>query len=109
MSLPLVVTASKGQRECVTGPLVRATGPAPVPMANRGAGLFGLRGHAPDGFYVPPQDAMALRTAIELVANDASLAEAVGRNARETVLGGLTLDHYVQRLSALLVDDGDAR
>lgn len=109
MGLPLIVTASQGQRECVTGPLVRATGAASAPMAQRGAALFGLRGHAPDGLYVPPQDAMALRTAIELLASDASFADAVGRNGRETVLGGLTLDHYVQRLSALLVDGGDAR
>lgn len=106
MGLPLVVTASTGQRECVTGPLVRSTGAAAAPMANRGAGLFGLRGHAPDGLYVPPQDAMALRTAIEMLASDPSYAEAVGRNARETVLGGLTLDHYIQRLAALLLEDG---
>ncbi len=109
MAKPVIVTASRGQRECITGPLVKVTGPQMQPMQSRGAGLFGLRGHAPDGLYVPPTDAMAMRTAIELLANDPGLAASIGANARETVLGGFTVEQYVRRMAGLIEGEAEER
>lgn len=114
MSRPVVLTATQGQREVVSGPLVRGEGQDPIAMPSRGAHLFGAAGTVSraeaeagtslfadaDGIYVPVGDASALRQAITLLSDDSTLARRIGKAGRETVQRSFTLESYAERLSA---------
>ncbi|MGE5597681.1 MAG: glycosyltransferase family 4 protein [Hyphomicrobiales bacterium] len=96
MGLPVVVTASRGQRECITGPLVHGDGALdPAATANRGPHLFG--DHASrdtTGFYVPPGDPAALRSAIEWLIAHPALAAPYGEAGRRAACRHFGIERY---------------
>lgn len=103
---PVVVTASRGQRECVEGPLVRADGSLDAAAtAARGPAAFGCPpGGSATGLYVPPGDAAALRAAIEHLLGDAEAADAMGLAGREAALASFTIESFVAALRSALVE-----
>lgn len=55
-----------------------------------------------NGVYVPPRDAAALRRAIEMLLADPARTTRMGRHGRATVDEGMSLDHYVERLTGYI-------
>lgn len=104
MALPVVATASAGQRECITGPLVCDDGSFDgAATADRGPQAFGLPpDDASTGLYVPPGDAAALRAAIARLAGDPALRGSLGAAARAAAVRCFDVDRYVANLSAEL-------
>ena len=113
MGLPVVVTATEGQLECIRGPLVSSDGGLDRgATADRGAVRFGVEvvGAEPSnedsGLYVPPGDAAALRAAIAMLIEDPDLARSLGEAGRATAVAHFTVEQYVQRVGSLLGHDG---
>ena len=108
MGLPIIVTASKGQRECDAGPLVRAGVPSCAPLAGRGPHLFGASDTpAPNGLYVAPGDAAGLGAAITRLIDNPALRRTIAENGRRTVEATFTVEAYVANLAGLLAAGGD--
>jgi glycosyltransferase involved in cell wall biosynthesis len=106
MERAVIVTANAGQRECVTGPLVRHDGSLDMAAtADRGAALFDGEGARPGdcGLYVPVGDAEGLAAAIQLVTRDAELRLRLGREGRETATLHFGVDRYIATLAAALL------
>ncbi|MFN8507547.1 MAG: glycosyltransferase family 4 protein [Dehalococcoidia bacterium] len=103
--VPVVVTATRGQREVTRGPLVRAAGAwDAAATADRGPGV--LIPEAADcgesGLYVLPGDVRGLRRALEAVLGDADLRGRLGAEGRRTVARWFTTERYVANLAELL-------
>lgn len=105
----VIVTATRGQREVVRGPLVRALGePDAEATSDRGPHL--LLPHlepaklAQSGLYVLPGDARGLRRAIELVLSDPGLAARLGEAGRTTAVRAFTTERYVAALAGLVAN-----
>lgn len=62
-----------------------------------------------DGLYVPPGDASALRAAILSLVENPDRCLRMGQKARQALEAGMTLDHWVQRVSKVVVDAVAAR
>jgi glycosyltransferase involved in cell wall biosynthesis len=65
----------------------------------------GLRGYVEDGVngrQVPAGDPDALRSVIQELWEGRDRAEALGRAGRETVEGGRTIDHFVNRVAGVM-------
>lgn len=56
------------------------------------------------GLYVPPEDAAALRTAIQGLLAQSEEAARLGRNGRQLIEGRMNLDRYVERLKVVVQD-----
>jgi glycosyltransferase involved in cell wall biosynthesis len=97
MSIPIVVTANRGQRECVRGPLVRADGTVDeLATAERGPGCFTRSQPAEwNGLYVEPGDPESLRKALEIVANDANFRRRMGGAGRAAATGTFRIEGFV--------------
>ena len=102
---PIVVTASRGQQECVEGPLVRADGSLDAAATSaRGPKVFGASaGCESTGLYVAPGDSDALRAAIERVLADGPRASLMAAAARRAAVEHFSIERFVETLSALLV------
>lgn len=108
MTRPVVVTASRGQRECVSGPLVRPSGDLDRhATADRGPRTFGFDGADPaqTGLYVAPGDVAALRAAILMLVNDERLARRLAEAGRAAVVRHFTFEQYIERLASALLTD----
>ncbi len=87
---PVIVTASRGQRECLRGPLMRADGTLDAAATeDRGPHHFDASAAHPGstGLYVPAGDAPALRHAISRLCDcrgEAAAMGGCGRAAAET-------------------------
>ena len=57
---------------------------------------------APNGFYVPPGDAAALRRSIEYLLDHPAEREALGAAGRATVSELFTVDQFVARMCDLV-------
>ncbi|MCC7362939.1 MAG: glycosyltransferase family 4 protein [Dehalococcoidia bacterium] len=104
MGVPVVVTASRGQRECVTGPLVTGDG-ARDALATADRGLQVLGGAAAPGatgLYVPPGDVAALRAALAQLLGDAEARAALGAAGRASAVQSFDTDRFTAALAALL-------
>ena len=104
MGRPIVVSATRGQREVVTGPLVDATGALdPVATADRGPRAITEAGPEtqakPTGLYVPAGDAAALRAALERLLADRAEAAALGAAGRQAAERDFDVDRYVAGLA----------
>lgn len=111
MGTPVVVTATRGQRECIAGPLVLADGSVDESAtAARGPQIFG---DSPDrsatGIYVPPADPLALRAAIVRLLNDPDLGHELGMAARDSATRHFSIERYVETLAGLLKKATDGR
>ncbi len=105
MALPIVVTATAGQRECVAGPLVTSDGEQDdAGTANRGPQLFrpGWQS-SPTGLYVPAGDANALAGALTLLLGDPGSAMAMGQEGRRTADACFDTGIFVEALRSLLL------
>lgn len=110
MEAPLIVTASKGQREAVTGPLVREGCATQALMSSRGPSLFGAEGvPAPNGLYVAPGDVPGMRHAIRLICEEPVLRETLAANGRTTADLVFTLESYTANLADLIREPGATR
>ena len=112
---PVVVTASRGQQECIEGPLVTADGRLDaVTTTGRGPAAFGgPAGGAATGLYVPPADEAALNAAIRRVLEHPGEASEMGAAARRAAVEHFSLERFVATLTALLApapaESGTAR
>lgn len=103
MSRPVIVTATPGQREIVTGPLIRATEPAPVVTADRGPQSLGLaRDPEPTGWYVEPHDVPALRAAICGLAANPALRTRLGAAGRASVERNFRTEQFAERFARVI-------
>lgn len=104
MEVPVVVTASEGQRECVAGPLVRADGTLdPATTGDRGPQVIGgAHPGGATGLYALPGNAASLRAAVAHVLAQPDEANARARRARQSAEQSFGFDQYVARLGALL-------
>lgn len=103
--VPVVVTASRGQREVTRGPLVRAMGePDAAATADRGPQVLAPSTEAfgDSGLYVLPGDVRGLRRALEMVLGDAGLRSRLGTEGRRTAERFFTLERYVANLASCL-------
>lgn len=101
MARPVVTSASRGQRDYVTGPLVLADSNLDrASTADRGPAAWSPRSSGPvdTGLYVPPGDARALREAIRLLVENDGLRLRLGSAARRAALRHFTLEQYTAAL-----------
>jgi glycosyltransferase involved in cell wall biosynthesis len=101
---PVIVSASRGQRECITGPLMRAGGSLdPAATADRGPHVFAPGSPRNDtGLYVPVGDVAALRNAIQHLLAGQSEGTRLGTSARAAAESTFTIEAFVGALAALL-------
>ncbi|MCC6381908.1 MAG: glycosyltransferase family 4 protein [Dehalococcoidia bacterium] len=98
MGRPVVVSATRGQREYVRGALMRPDG-----MLDRAATAGRGPGDAADaGVYVPPGHAGALRAAFVRLLSDADLAATLGAGGRRTIADHFTVEQYTAALAECL-------
>ena len=111
MARPCIVTASRGQRECVVGSTVQADGALDESTRlSRGPHVFGgVRSGAATGMYVPPNDAGALRAAIVRLIDHPALGDDLGQAARVAAKNHFSIERYVESVAALLVEAGAPR
>lgn len=103
--VPVVVSATAGQRECVTGPIVGADGGLDTSgLSDRGPHLFGgiACPSGWNGLYVRPGDSAGLGQAITSLLHDADLAHSLSTRARATVHETFSLDRFVAAMSGLM-------
>src|SRR5690606_3985078 len=111
LGLPVIATAARGQRECISGPLVLRDGSLDEQAtADCGPDIFERPGAFPDrdratseeatGLYVPPGDADALRHAMQLRMDDPALAARPG-GAEARRDAGRWLGDYAARAARL--------
>lgn len=101
MARPVVVSATPGQREAITGPLVSTNGPSVA--ADRGPHVLGLPSDARDtGVYVAPGDAQALRHAIQGLLDDPQRARELGSAARQSILANFTVEQFARRFADVI-------
>ena len=104
MGKAVVVTATRGQQECIEGPLTRGDGTVSrTATSERGPGFFGdVTVGDPTGAYVSPGDVLSLRAALTRLLDDPSLCEEMGMAAREAAVRHFTLERYVSTMAALM-------
>ncbi len=104
MARPVIVTASRGQRECIKGPTVLAEGHLEQStVTSRGPQLFGDRpADGVTGVYVPPGDAAALRSAILHVVANAEQGREMGAAARAAATAHFSIERYVHALGEVI-------
>jgi glycosyltransferase involved in cell wall biosynthesis len=104
MGRPVIVSASTGQQECVTGPLVTVSGALDTSAtAGRGPHVFGDEADAEQtGLYVPVGDSAALRKAIASVLGDETYAGQLGKAAQAAARRHFGVERFTATLAALL-------
>jgi glycosyltransferase involved in cell wall biosynthesis len=103
MGVPVIATATRGQRECVAGPLVQVGAWSCEPLPGRGPQHFGASTTVtPNGLYVSPGDVAGLRAAILKLTGDLALRRCIAANGRRTVEETFTLENYVANLARLV-------
>ncbi len=107
MGVPVVVTATEGQRECVAGPLMRADGSVDrLATADRGPWVVSeaARGkpRRDNGYYVPPGDGPALRAAVLRLLADRQLTREMGCAGRDYARSCFDTSHMVGAIAPFL-------
>ncbi len=103
MGAPVAVTASRGQRECVAGPLMRNGREQSEPVASRGPAAFGITGTpAPNGVYVAPGDIQGWRDLIAMLLAEPARFACMGENGRRTVESSFTIEQFTQRIADVI-------
>jgi glycosyltransferase involved in cell wall biosynthesis len=106
MAKPVIVTHSSGQTDVVVDrrTMTRGGGEVrqrPSSLLSRVAETAGVE-IQPNGFYVPPNDPGALRRAIEYLLDRPAERERLGAAGRSSVERLAGLEHYFERLRALV-------
>ena len=71
-------------------------------IATASPGIVDYVEHQVTGLLVPPADVCALKQAILHLWNHVDQARALGHEGRHRVDSGMSLDHYVNHLAALI-------
>jgi glycosyltransferase involved in cell wall biosynthesis len=100
MGVPVIVTATAGQREVVKGPLVTVNGLDAETTADRGPIVFGLDNPTQTGYYVPVADAAAVREAVRRLAEDNSARALMGAAGRAVARDLFTVEQFAERVSS---------
>ncbi|HEX5478696.1 MAG TPA: glycosyltransferase family 4 protein [Dehalococcoidia bacterium] len=100
MGKAVVVSRTRGQSGTISGSLMEAgalrdIGEQTSPEAT--------------GIYVPPADAASLRDAISYLLERPDVARRMGEAGREHVLSSFTLEHFVDRVGAVIAPETAAR
>jgi len=69
-----------------------------VAVGCRGQGIEEIIRHGQNGWLIHPDNVQELSTGLSMLLSDAALRDKIGKQARETVLQGLTLIHQAIRL-----------
>ena len=102
MAKPVIVTATPGQREAVSGPVVQGDGSL-LAEPSRGPQVYGFHTReVATGLYVPPADPVALRKAIGMVLEDAELAKRLSRAARVSATEHFSVEDFARRFGAVI-------
>lgn len=110
MSCATVVTATTGQTEVVTGPLVTAEGFDSTATVTRGPQLFGFEPDpGPTGWYVTPHDVDGLRTAILRLIGDADVRQDLGNAARASVERNFRVEQFAERFADVIQEVGGTK
>jgi glycosyltransferase involved in cell wall biosynthesis len=106
MRRPVIVTATRGQRECVTGPLVTASGGVDyAATSERGPQLFGdPKDPGPTGLYVSVADPAGLKAAVQLLHSDTSMRRRLGEAARDSAEAHFSIERYARALADAVLD-----
>jgi glycosyltransferase involved in cell wall biosynthesis len=104
MARPIVLTATRGQQEYVTGPLATESGLDETFAERRGPHRFkeSIEPPAATGIYVPVRDAGALRLALNTLLASPDLAHEFGEAGRTQAVLYFDFPGYVEALAALL-------
>ena len=103
MAKAVIVTATRGQRDVICGRLCTAAGLTAERFGGpRAFGVTGPLAEAETGLYVPPGDAVALRRAIQYLADHPEEATRMGAAGRRLLEEQMSLGRYVRRIVALL-------
>ena len=108
---PVIVTASRGQRECIEGPLITANGALDLAAtADRGPHLFTSMpaSGVATGVYVPVCDPEALRAAITHLLEDPRQAARMGAAGRAVAERSFTTGRFAHALAELLMPQANA-
>jgi glycosyltransferase involved in cell wall biosynthesis len=101
----VIVTHSWGQTDVIEDrrTVTRGSSPRlrPAGLLRQLAEQAGLE-HEPNGFYVPPNDAAALRRAIQYLLEHPAQRAQLGAAGRRTVERLATLEHFVERMTNLV-------
>jgi glycosyltransferase involved in cell wall biosynthesis len=103
MGKAVIVTATQGQSDVLEDrrAVVRGVSPRPVSLLRDLAKRQGIR-LEPNGFYVPPGDATALRRAIVYLLDHPEERARLGMAGRHTAERMLTVDKFAERTSELV-------
>ena len=71
-------------------------------ITTRTTGQIDTIRHEENGLYVAPGDAQGWRTAITRLLDDPALAERMGRQARRDIETSMSLEHWVERIAAVI-------
>jgi len=109
LQLPVIVTATRGQRECIVGPLVRLDGTLDEGATrDRGPHLFlspdarPRESSATTGLYAAPGDSLSLRRAIEHLLEHPEYAATLASDARVSACESFSLERFVTLVAAHL-------
>ena len=108
MACAVVTTANAGQRECISGPLVRSDSTLDrQAVCTRGPQVFSeATARAPEsdwtGFYVSPGDSAGLRAALVQLLESPQLRQEMGQAARLSACQHFTFDRYIEALSVII-------
>lgn len=101
MGKPVIVSATPGQQEAITGPIVTPSGEEVD--SGRGPQILGLaKDSQPTGIYVVPGDPTALRIALQRVLADSDRAASVGAAARASAMANFSIELFADRFARLL-------
>lgn len=106
MARAAVVILPLAEREISTGQsvLLEAMAKGKPVVATRVNGTVDYVDHMRTGVLVPPNDAAALREAVNLLARDPDLRRRIGAAGRDEVLRRYLPDHYAQGVAQVLRD-----
>jgi glycosyltransferase involved in cell wall biosynthesis len=108
MGLPVIASATEGQREVLAGPLIRPDGSSDAAATlDRGPQVFGSGAPSDQtGVYVAPGDHAGLRAAIQQSLEDRTGASAMGATARVEACRVFQVEQFAERFATLLLPTG---
>jgi glycosyltransferase involved in cell wall biosynthesis len=101
MGKAVIASRTQGQVGVVSGPLMRATG--------LDGEIVEQPDFHPNGIYVPPGDSNALAAAIRYLLDHPDVAAEMGANGRRLASERMAVEHFAQRIAALIRDGDVAR
>jgi len=108
MGKAVITSATPGQREIVSGPLIKDGSCDTAATADRGPRVFGLEHAETTGAYVPVHDAAALRAAILYLAANPEVRQRMGAAGRLVAEECFSVESFAERF-AQVIDSAAAK